>query len=506
MHTVRMAGTLLTAPSAGGDEIRRLPVQIALLELRADRTGDIDPDRLRGWFGGMRLYTLRSVAEGGACDAGPADRHRRLLRAAQDFDLVDLEAARDLTPELLARIPPRQRVISWAGPAADGAAVQARAASVTATPARFYRIVPQARTARDGLAALRLLRGTARRDLIAFASGAAGLWSRLLSPQLGAPFVFGAVGRDGRSLAEPSLDQLVDDYGLPLDVCPRDLYGIVGSPVTHSLSPRLHNLAYRSLGLPALYVPFEEEAFDDFWRDMVGADALAELGVSLRGLTVVSPHKERARAAGASDCTIVRRADAANLIVRNGRGWRSATTDPEGVAVALSERCVALGRKTAVIGCGGAGRAVAAALDELGADVMLVNRGLERGRVAQHALRLPFTPLASFSPDDYATIVNATPVGRGGESLPFGIGGMRTGGSIVDLAYGREPTPLIQQARARGLTAVDGLEVCLIQARHQFRLMTGHDMPRAGMTAAPEEAGAFAETIVETRRHRAAAG
>ena len=82
MHTVRLAATLLTAPSAGGDEIRRLPVQIALLELRADRTGDIDPDRLRGWFGGMRLYTLRSVAEGGGCHAGAAERHRRLRRAA----------------------------------------------------------------------------------------------------------------------------------------------------------------------------------------------------------------------------------------------------------------------------------------------------------------------------------------------------------------------------------------------------------------------------------------
>ena len=75
-------------------------------------------------------------------------------------------------------------------------------------------------------------------------------------------------------------------------------------------------------------------------------------------------------------------------------------------------------------------------------------------------------------------VVNATPVGRDGEALPFDLRRMRAGGSVIDLTYGHEPTPLIRQALSLGLTAIEGLEVLIIQVRRQFRLMTGAEMPR----------------------------
>ena len=299
---------------------------------------------------------------------------------------------------------------------------------MTAHAARLYKLVPEAKTNSDGLHPLFVLRAMNRRDVVAFAGGAPGFWSRLLAPRLGAPFVFGGLGGALRSLGEPPIAQLVSDYGLPHLSQPGDLYGIVGDPVTHSLSPQLHNTAYRALGVRALYVPFQEQDFNAFWRDMVEQDPLARVGASLKGLTVVSPHKEMAPEASPPGTAMVRRAGSANIVVRNGRGWRSDTTDPEGVVVALRERGVAIARqKTAVIGCGGAGRAVAAALDRLGADVTLVNRSLERGLRAQQRLGLPFTPLAAFSPSGYSTLVNATPVGRDGESLPFDVAQMRSG-------------------------------------------------------------------------------
>jgi 3-dehydroquinate dehydratase / shikimate dehydrogenase len=478
MHTARLAGTLSTAPSPWGDDLRKLPRQVELLEVRADRMGEVDPDWLRSHFRGQLLFTLRSTAEGGACDAAQEERHRRLRRAALRYDLVDLEAERDLVPELLAQIPSNQRLISWAGPATDTDSLRRRAQDITTVGARLYKVVPEAVVNSDGIPPLDVLRVINRRDLIAFAGGEAGFWSRVLAPHVGSPFVFGTVGTDVRSLREPPVGQLVQDYSLPESSGPSHLYGIVGSPVTHSLSSQLHNTAYRTLGVPALFVPFEEEHFARFWRDMVECDPLARIGVSIKGLTVVSPHKEMALTAGARASAMVRRTGSANIVFRDGRGWRSDTTDPEGVIVALRERSIAIRRqKTAVIGCGGAGRAVAAALDLLGADVTLVNRSLDRGLRAQRRLRLPFTPLAGFSSRGYSTVVNATPLGREGESLPFDIAQMCKGGSVVDLTYGREQTPLIRRAHALGLTSVDGLEVCLIQVRHQFRIMTGLDMP-----------------------------
>jgi shikimate dehydrogenase len=90
---------------------------------------------------------------------------------------------------------------------------------------------------------------------------------------------------------------------------------------------------------------------------------------------------------------------------------------------------------------------------------------------------LPFTPLAKFSADNYSMLVNATPVGRNGDALPFDVNRMSADGIIIDLAYGREATPLVTRALSLGLRAVDGLEVLLIQVLRQFRLMTGLEMP-----------------------------
>src|SRR5262249_22525913 len=146
------------------------------------------------------------------------------------------------------------------------------------------------------------------------------------------------------------------------------------------------------------------------------------LQASIKGLTVASPHKEAALDSAASVSSMVRRAGSTNIFVRNGEGWNADTTDPPGAVVSPAYRGIAIkGQKAAVIGCGGAGRAVAVALHQHGADVTLVNRGFDRGLAAQRLLGLPFVPLATFSPDHHSMLVNATPVGRNGDALPFDV-------------------------------------------------------------------------------------
>jgi 3-dehydroquinate dehydratase / shikimate dehydrogenase len=468
----------MTPPSRWGSDLRGLPNTVEWLEVRADLIGHLDPEWLRSHFKGSLLFTLRSAAEGGRFDGPPDERRNLLLRAARSYDLVDLEAERDLVPELLAGIPAHKRLVSWTG-RTDPQGLRGRLQHATAVGARVYKLTAAADRNSDGFSPLAVLRSSDRKDIIAFATGEAGFWTRLLAPHLGAPFVFGTVGDAHRSLSEPSIYQLIQDYGLPYLPPIGDLYGIVGNPVAHSLSPHLHNAAYRALGLPGLFVPFQETSFDDFWLDMVRGDTLELFGASIKGLTVASPHKEAALSAGASGSAMAVRANATNIFTRHGNGWKADTTDPEGTVVALQEHGILISRqRVAVVGCGGAGRAVAAALDEMGADVTLVNRSLDRGIRARELLGLPFVPLSQFSAVDYSMVVNATPVGRHGEALPFDLRQMRTGGSVVDLTYGDERTPLIRQALSLGLTAIEGLEVLLIQAQRQFRLMTDVDMPR----------------------------
>ena len=472
-----LVATLLTPPSEGGGELRTLPDAVEWLEVRGDLVGQPDPDWLRSRFKGSLLFTLRSSAEGGCFEGSPGERRNHLLAAAPHYDLIDLEGERDLVPDLLAGISPEKRLISWTG-RADSSELRGRVQQVTEVEARLYKLAAAAVATSDGFAPLDTLRSLHRKDVVAFATGEAGFWTRLLAPHLGAPFVFGNVGDNQPSLSEPGISQLVHDYGLPQLPTLGNLYGIVGNPVTHSLSPRLHNAAYRALGLPGLFVPFQEESFDRFWQDMVRSGAIESVGASIRGLTVASPHKVAALQAAASATPMVHRAASTNVFIRSGRGWTADTTDPEGAVVALRERGIAIKRrKAAVVGCGGAGRAVAAALDKLGAEVTLVNRSLDRGERAGALLHLPFVPLSQFSSDGCSLIVNATPLGRNGEALPFDLRRMEPAGSVIDLTYGHETTPLVRQALGLGMTAIEGLEVLLIQVLHQFHLMTGLDMP-----------------------------
>lgn len=478
MDNISLVGTLTAPPPPQGAELNALAQSVEWLEVRADLVGDINPEWLRNHFSGNLLYTLCGRDEGGRSEGGSEERRRRLLEAAQYYDLIHLDADKDLASELLDRIPPHRRLISWSGAATGFRELGDRIREISSTPARLYKLSPAANNASDGLAPLIALRTINRKDVIAFATGQAGFWSRLLAPHFGAPFVFGVLNTPHNGLGEPTISQLVEDYGLPRLPPLGALFGIIGNPVSHSLSPRLHNAAYRALGFPGLFVPFQEGSFSDFWRDMIESQQLESLQASIRGLTVASPHKEAALNSAASISSMVRRAGATNIFIRNGKGWNADTTDPQGAVVALRNRGIAIrNQKAAVIGCGGAGRAVAAALDKQGAQVTLVNRSMDRGLQAQRLLGLPFIPLAEFSADNYSTLVNATPVGRNGDALPFDVGRMPADGIVIDLAYGREATPLAAGALSMGLRAVDGLEVLLIQVLHQFRLMTGLEMP-----------------------------
>jgi 3-dehydroquinate dehydratase/shikimate dehydrogenase len=478
MDKAWLVATLATPPSPRGEDLEALSDCVRTVEVRADLVGEPDPSWLRSHFNGGLLYSLRSVTTGGRFAASHSQRFQRLLTAVDGYDLVELESHLDLTPELLARIPPGKRLISWYGPIDDLAGLLDRFDHLSGFGARLYKLVTYPTRAGGELAPLALLKSLGRKDTVAFAAGPTGFWTRLVAPHLGAPLIYGRLASNGDDQDEPTIRQLVQDYGLPQMTSPDGVYGIVGNQVRHSLSPRLHNAAYRSLGRRALFVPFHAESFDSFWRELVESGSLEALGIVIRGLTVASPHKEAALAAAAMTSPMVRRAGSTNLFVRNGHGWNADTTDPEGVVLALRRHGLPLkGRRIAVIGCGGAGRAVAAALDKAGAGVTLVNRGLERGLWATRLLRLPFIRLSEFSADGFSIVVNATPVGRDDGKMPFDARRLGKDAVVVDLAYGVDPTPLIATALASGRVAIDGKEVLLIQVQQQFRMMTNQEMP-----------------------------
>jgi 3-dehydroquinate dehydratase / shikimate dehydrogenase len=175
---------------------------------------------------------------------------------------------------------------------------------------------------------------------------------------------------------------------------------------------------------------------------------------------------------------MARQAESANILVRNNGSWNADTTDPDVVYMASRYRNVQVTqRRAAVIGCGGAGRAIAAALLRSGANVTLINRGVERGHYAAGVLGLPYVPLIDFNAAGYDIVVNATPVGRDSDEVPFRIENLSDAAAVIDLVYGSRPTPLVTETLARDQIAIDGHDVLVTQVLRQFQLMTGQEMP-----------------------------
>ncbi len=277
--------------------------------------------------------------------------------------------------------------------------------------------------------------------------------------------------------SEPTITKLIDDYGLP-DVWPlKEIFAIIGSPIFHSLSPRLHNAGYRALDFPGLFLPLQVDSFEEFWDQVARSRAFDALGFAFNGMTVASPHKEIALVTANHVSHMAQRAESANILVRNNGFWKADTTDPDVIYMANRERSVEVNHKrAAVIGCGGAGRAIAAALVESGAGVTLVNRGEERGNHAAELLSLPYLPLPDFDAEGFDIVVNATPVGRDTDEVPFDLDRLNNDAVVIDLVYGSRPTPLVGGTLAREQTVIDGRDVLLTQVLRQFRLMTGQEM------------------------------
>lgn len=449
-------------------DLSTVPDGVTRLEVRADLAGDLDPAALRRAFPGRRLsYTLRGRAD------PPSVRLARLAAAAFGYDTVDLDADRDLTPEVLAAVPPARRRISWHGPATTLPALRRRFAAMAAVPAAGYLLAPAAPSAADALEPLRLLAELGRRDVTAYGAGPLGAWSRLLAPYLGAPTVAGPL--EGGPL---DVVRLCADYPFPDRPPVRDLYGLAGPLALASGFPGLHNRAYRERGISALYLPFHLTGLGDFLTGFwpMVPDGLRKLGLPLRGLSVSGPLKEVALHVADVVSPVARAAGAANALTRRGGRWRASTTDASAVAAVLRWAGVSIaGRSAAVVGCGGAGRAAAVALRDAGAAVTMVNRGETRGRLAADLLGLPFTPLRTFRPTGPALVVHATAVHTG---LPFPVDGLGPGAAVLDMVCPPDgPSDLVTAARDRGLRAVDGRRVRAVEAAHQFRLMTGRPMP-----------------------------
>jgi shikimate dehydrogenase len=258
---------------------------------------------------------------------------------------------------------------------------------------------------------------------------------------------------------------------------------VIGDPVAHSLSPRLHNAAFAAMGIDWVSVglPVRAGRADEALR---GAAALG-----LRGLSVTMPHKEAVADAVDRLGAVAARLGAVNCVAFDDGVAVGENTDGAGLVAALRRggRFDPDGRRCLVVGAGGAARAAVVGLADAGAgEVVVVNRTRER---AEAAAALAGDSGRVGSAEDATAcdlVVNATPLGMDGvrtegEGLPIDPRYLRAGQWVVDLVYHPRRTPWLEVAESAGATVSNGVGMLVHQAALQVARWTGGDVPVEAM-------------------------
>ena len=427
------------------------------------------------------IATCRPVREGGKFDGPEADRLAILQAAAKaGARYIDVEAD----------VPPDERP--------DGAIISSRhdfetcpdgladlAAGLDASDAAVNKIAFTASRPSEALRAFDVIRDS-RKPTIALAMGPAGLASRILAGKFGAFGTFASLA-DGLESApgQPTVSALRELYRWDAIDADTEIYGVIGCPVGHSMSPAIHNAAFGATGINGVYVPLLIEPGAENFNEFLDA-VLARPWLNWRGLSVTIPHKHNAlEFVGAENCDpLAVRIGAVNTITISPDGKvRGDNTD---YAAAIDALCGAMGiaredlagREVAVLGAGGAARAIVAALAHYKARTTIYNRTVARGEALAADFGASAAGLPAAESMQAEIAINCTPIGMHPlvdasplDRIPDCVR------IVFDTIYSPIRTRLLAAAEEAGCLTVTGLDMFVNQAVAQFETWTGQEAP-----------------------------
>jgi 3-dehydroquinate dehydratase / shikimate dehydrogenase len=466
----------VTAPTTA--ELRRqrdLATEADLVELRLDSVDDPDVVAALAGRNVPVVVTCRPKWEGGGFEGSEEERHR-ILRQALDLgaEFVDLEWKARFDD--LVAVDRGQRVVlsshDFDGVPAD---LVERARAMRATGAAVVKIAVKAGRLTDCLTLLDLSRTfDAEHRNVLIAMGEPGLATRILAQRFRSAWTYAGAVRD---VGQMSAWRLLEQYRYRSIGEGTQIYGLVGLPVNHSVSPAMHNAAFGAAGIDAVYLPLPAADAADFV-------AFAK-GLGLRGASVTIPYKVSLFDCAQEVDDAARTIGALNTLRIDGERWQARNTDAAGFLQPLLDRGVPIfGRRASILGAGGSARAVAVALASRGAHVTVHARDQQR---ALRVAALVSGDVGPFPPDAGAwdLLVNCTPVGMQPrvDVSPVPASALRRG-LVYDLIYNPAATRLLRDAATAGCDTIGGLDMLVGQAQEQFAWWTGVRPPSGVMRAA----------------------
>ena len=365
-------------------------------------------------------------------------------------------------------------------------------AKMTAAPAAVVKFVCQAQSILDNLPLLDFAHKSPKPAII-LAMGQAGMISRILAAKVGTFLSFSCISLDQSSApGQIPIDQLRSLYHWDRITAGTSVFGVVASPIAHSLSPAVHNAAFAETGFDGLYLPLlVDPGYDNFARFM---DSFCRCPwLNLRGLSVTIPHKQNALRYltnhQAQIDPLAQRIGSVNTISISDQGQLTGyNTDFDGALDALTcgmgiTRADLAGQEIALLGAGGAARAILAGLAHAGAKVLIYNRTAAKAQRLAGEFSATAVPLEHLAGTTARIIINATSIGMSPntQASPFPAAALRSDMTVFDTVYNPQQTLLLTQAAQAGAATVTGVEMFVRQAAQQFSIWTSSPAPLAVM-------------------------
>ena len=312
-----------------------------------------------------------------------------------------------------------------------------------------------------------------RRDVVAVPMGEIGLPARVLALRAGSALAYAAADQ-ATAPGQLSAGEMRGMYRAEKLNRRTRVYGVIGNPIAHSLSPLMHNSAFAARRVKAVLLPFLVTDLKDFLA------VCPALGV--KGFAITLPHKQ-AMIGHLDGCDpLAARIGAVNtVVVRGDGGLYGYNTDYVGVLRALSSRVELAGSRVLLLGAGGAARAAAFALVEAGAIVCICARREAKAAALARDARCESIARGKLKSEFFDAIVNSTPLGlRPNDATPLRAGELNCR-VVMDMIYRPTRTKLLQLAERRGIETVSGAEMFIAQGIAQWEIWMGERAPEAIM-------------------------
>lgn len=324
-------------------------------------------------------------------------------------------------------------------------------------------------------------------DTIVLAMGEAGLITRVLAKKLGGFVSFAGVDEEfSTAPGQPGIRQFKELYrydGINSDT---EVYGVIGSPIGHSMSPVIHNAAFRNAGLNQVYLPLLLEGGMAEFRLFMDSIIQREM-LSFRGFSVTIPHKQNAlnyvkQKEGRIEALAERIGAVNTVIVDDGGKLNACNTDYAGALDAITSSLnISKGElkdmPVAVSGAGGVARAVVAGLSDAGANIRIYNRTLSKAEKLAEEFNSGFAGLEELKNLDARLLINCTSIGMypDVDATPVPKEYLKRDMAVFDTVYNPPETLLLKNAKEAGCKTIDGLSMFVAQAGAQYKLFTGRE-------------------------------